>query len=180
MAESSLSLNDRIVLALVCESPRHGFAIARELTPDAALGSIWRVGRAQVYRSIDRLVALGLATPAQTEPGAGGPERLVLRATPAGRASTETWAVTPVDRLRDVRTELLVKLVVCARLCLDGAGLLRAQTDVVDHIAARLAERAAPSDEARLPVLWRRQSAAAARRFVDEDAPVWWVDRSND
>jgi DNA-binding PadR family transcriptional regulator len=197
MAEPSLSLNDRVVLALVCEAPRHGFAIARELTPDAALGSIWRVRRAQVYRSIDRLIAHGLAAPAQTEPGAGGPERLVLRATPAGRSSTASWAVTPVDRLRDVRTELLVKLAVCGRLHLDGAALLRAQTEIIDRIAARLGERltapgpttadsgdagtggTAVEGEARLPLLWRSQSAAAARRFVD-DAAAWWASRSND
>ncbi|HEX6239093.1 MAG TPA: PadR family transcriptional regulator [Acidimicrobiales bacterium] len=177
MAEPSLSLNDRVVLALVCESPRHGFAIARELTPDAPLGSIWRVRRPQVYRSIDRLVSHGLAVPAQTEPGAGGPERQVVRATPAGRASAARWAVAPVDRLRDARTELLVKLAVCRRLGLDGAALLRAQTQVVDRIVARLAARSASTDEALLPLLWRRQSAAAARRFVD-DAAAWWESRS--
>ena len=46
-------LTDWVVLALVVEQPRHGFALARELAADGALGEVWTVPRPLVYRAID-------------------------------------------------------------------------------------------------------------------------------
>jgi PadR family transcriptional regulator AphA len=170
------SLNDWLVLALVAETPRHGFAVARALDPGAPLGSIWRVARPQVYRSLDRLTRAGLVAPRGTEPGAGGPERVVVAATDAGTRAVHTWATAPVEHLRDVRAELLAKLMVCRRLDLDGCDLLDRQAVAIDAIHHRLDERLATTrGDARLPVLWRLESARAARRFLGV-ARDWWTD----
>ena len=56
------------------------------------VGRVLTVRRPLIYRALDRLVALGLATPVHSEPGDGGPQRLVHKATPAGKTSTEEMA----------------------------------------------------------------------------------------
>ena len=45
-----LSLTDWVVLGVLTEEPRHGFAVAKELARDAELGQLWTVRRPLVYR----------------------------------------------------------------------------------------------------------------------------------
>lgn len=169
----NLSLNDFAVLTVVGEQARHGFAVARELQRDAPLGAIWRVARPQVYRSVDKVVALGLATLGPPEPG-DGPERHVVALTPSGRQAVERWATEPVDRLRQLRSSLLVKLVACRRLDLDGRTLIAQQSEVIAEISRQLAdELAAADDDRRIALLWRKSSADAAEAFL-RTAADWW------
>jgi DNA-binding PadR family transcriptional regulator len=175
-AGTRLSLSDWAVLVVLAERPRHGFAVARELRADAPLGAIWRVARPQVYRSVERLVAQGLASLGASEPG-HGPERRVATPTATGRQAVAGWATTPVDRLRHLRSELLVKLVACRRLGLDGPALLDRQVAVIAAIRGRLAgELAGSHDDRRVALLWRQATADAADRFL-ADARGWWHDR---
>src|SRR5260370_2856995 len=53
--EHSLSLAEWLVLSLVCEEPRHGFAIARILGREGSMGRIWRVPKPVIYRALQRL-----------------------------------------------------------------------------------------------------------------------------
>lgn len=169
-----LSLSDWAVLVVLAEEPRHGFAVARELRADAPLGGIWRVARPQVYRSVDRLVGRGLAQLGPSEPG-HGPERRVAAPTADGRRAVITWATTPVDRLRQLRAELLVKLVACRRLGLDGGALLDRQAAVIATIRGTLTDDLAHThDDRRIALLWRQATAEAADRFLST-ARDWWV-----
>lgn len=160
----TLSLNEWAVLGLLVESPRHGYDIAAELRPDRPLGEIWTLTRPLVYRAIARLEDLALVAPRREEPGAGGPPRTVYGPTRRGRAELRQWLVTPVTHLRDVRSELLVKLSLAGRLGVDTGGL------VVDQLAAlrprfqQLAEP--PADPADVAGLWRHHSAQAAEAFL--------------
>src|SRR5262245_29519827 len=108
-ATRALALNDWVVLGLLAEHEQHGFAISRELGEDGSLGRTWTVRRSLVYRAIDHLLALGLIEPVRTEDGDHGPRRTVMRPTRRGRARLRAWLQTPVEHLRDVRSELLVK-----------------------------------------------------------------------
>src|SRR3954449_6295285 len=110
-----MSLTDWIVLAVIAEEPRHGFSVARELAPDAALGQVWTVRRPLVYRSLEYLAADRSIKARRTEPGTQGPHRTVYGATRAGRNRLASWLLEPVDHPRDVRSELLVKFVLRAR-----------------------------------------------------------------
>src|SRR4051812_45626935 len=103
MAAPDLSLHEWTVLGLLAEQPRHGFAIARELGPGSLLGDVWRVPRAQVYRALDRLQAVGYAAPRRDEPSAAGPARTVVGPSRAGRAALRRWLARPVTHLRDLR-----------------------------------------------------------------------------
>lgn len=164
---ATLSLNEWAVLGLLAERARHGYDIAAELRPGAVVGDTWRVTRPLVYRALERLEALGLVEPRRTEPGAG-PPRTVYGATRHGRAALRTWLETPVAHLRDVRSALLLKLVLLERLGRDRAPLVRAQRQAFAPLLERLDARPEPD---RVTALWRHHSAAAAAGFLDALEP---------
>ena len=155
-------------LGIVGERPLHGYDVARTLAADGPLGAVWTVPRPLVYRALGQLEARGLVRPASREPSVRGPNRTVLEATAAGRRALARWLVDPVDHVRDVRSELLLKLALLDRRGGDPAPLLAAQralvTELVDGLARR--RRAAAGFDAVL-LTWRIESARAVLRFVD-------------
>lgn len=160
-----LSLSEWVVLALVAEAPRHGYDVAAELAPGRELGEIWTLPRPGVYRALDRLEALGHVEPRRTEPGAAAPPRTVYGATRRGRAALRRWLVEPVAHLRDVRSALLLKLVLAERLSVPTRPLVDAQRAHFAPLLARLSDAPAPTD----PVArWRRHAARAVSAFLDE------------
>jgi DNA-binding PadR family transcriptional regulator len=160
-----LSLTEWAVLGILAGGPAHGFAVARQLEAPAPVGRVWTVSRPLVYRALGRLDDQGLIRPHHTEPGAGGPQRTVYRIGRRGRTALHRWLCTPVAHLRDVRTELLLKLVLCSRLDVDVRPLVTEQRKVFrDHLAAF----ELPAADQRDPVVrWRHESAQAVARFLD-------------
>jgi DNA-binding PadR family transcriptional regulator len=174
-SEIPLSLGDWCVMVVLAEQPRHGFDVGRELSSVTPLGLIWRVAHPQVYRAIDRLVTHGLAELGDADPG-DGPNRRVVTLTPEGQDLVTDWVLTPVDRLRNMRSALLVKLVACRRLGLDGTILIDRQAEIIGEIdRGLLDDLAATQDDLRVALLWRHASAEAAQRFLD-GARQWWAD----
>jgi DNA-binding PadR family transcriptional regulator len=158
-----LLLGEWACLGLVAATPRHGFALARELRPDGPIGRIWSLSRPLVYRAVEQLLARGLVREAGVEPGLAGGPRTVLAATPAGRRAVRTWLRTPVQHLRDVRSELLLKLALADLLQVDRAPLVAAQQAAFAPIFAAMAAEPVPDD----PVArWRREHARAVERFL--------------
>jgi PadR family transcriptional regulator AphA len=163
-ARKPLSLGDQAVLARLAEQPRHGWAIVRELAPDGELGRIWSLSRPLAYRAMDNLTARRLVRATKTEAGQG-PRRTILAATASGRRESEHWLGTPVQHLRDVRTELLLKLALSRRAGRDTRPLLRAQQREFRAIFAAL-DASASHPDADFVDLWRHESAEAVRRFL--------------
>lgn len=166
--EPALSRSEWIVLSVVCEGPTHGNAVSRVLGPDGELGRIWRIQRGVVYRSLDRLIDLGLIQPAGEEATGRGPVRLLVEATDAGQAAARSWQQRPVQHTRDIRSELLVKLALLDRSGTDLHELLAAQRALLVPIADALENRvgsAAGFD--RTLLLWRYETATATLRFLD-------------
>jgi PadR family transcriptional regulator AphA len=159
-----LSLGEHTVLALIAERPRHGWVIVRELAPDGELGRVWTLSRPLTYRAMDSLAARRLVRASGTEAGRG-PRRTILAATAAGRRELAAWLGAPVRHLRDVRTELLLKLVLSRRAGRDARPLLRDQEREFRAIFAAL-DAAAEGPTADLVDLWRYESAEAVRRFL--------------
>jgi DNA-binding PadR family transcriptional regulator len=158
------SLAEHVVLALLVEEPRHGWAIVRELAPAGEIGRIWSLSRPLAYRAIDTLTTRRMIRATGTEPG-DGPRRTILAATPSGVREVDRWLGTPVAHLRDVRTELLLKLTFSARAGRSSRSLLRAQRRVFAPIIEALA-RAAADPDADLVDQWRFENAEAVRRFL--------------
>ncbi|HET9442552.1 MAG TPA: hypothetical protein VFO65_04470, partial [Acidimicrobiales bacterium] len=116
-----------------------------------------------VYRAIERLGALELIAARREEPGAAGPRRTVYGPTRRGRAALRRWLTQPVSHLRDIRSELLLKLVIARRVGVDAGPLVRAQREALAPQFDGL--RAAPGAGDPV-VLWRHHSAMAAERFL--------------
>ena len=135
---ATLALNEWAVLAVVVEKPRHGYDIAAALDRDSEIGRAWRLGRPLVYRALDRLEEAGYIERRRTEPGDAAPPRTVYGATRKGRAALKRWLHEPVQRLRDVRSALLLKLVLIDRLGLDRAPLVEAQQGSLRRRVRRL------------------------------------------
>ena len=158
------SLTEMVVLALLVEEPAHGFAVARQLAPATDLGRVLTVRRPSVYRALDRLVAAGLAEADGREPGAAGPVRIPHRATAPGRRAVTDWLMQPVDHIRDIRIELLVKLRLLERSGLDRSGLVDRQRRTLASTLDTLVTDSGDDVVDR----WRHHNAVAARRFLDD------------
>jgi PadR family transcriptional regulator AphA len=167
-AGPSLSLAEWTVLALISERPTHGFAIAQLTAPDGELGRIWHIPRPVVYRAIGRLEEAGLVAPQAVEPGRG-PQRTIYSATPSGRRAVADWLDTPVQHVREVRSQLLIKLALLDRAGTDPIGLLQRQKAILQPIVSAIsAERPERKGFDATLLAWRRASAAAALSFLDD------------
>jgi DNA-binding PadR family transcriptional regulator len=168
MAERSLAPGEWAVLALICERPSHGWAVATQLGPSRELGSVWSLGRPLVYRSIDILAERGLIEPAGHEPGLRGPNRTIYRATCAGATALVQWLEEPVEHVRDVRSLLLLKLIFAERTGIDPRAMLEAQHATIRAAASVLETRmhASIGTEAIL-LRFRLESTRAVVRFVE-------------
>jgi len=163
---TELTLTERVVLALVAEGPTHGWAIARALRPGGEVGTAWSCRAPLVYRALALLAEAGLVRPAGEAEGRG-PNRTIVEATPAGHEAVAAWLREPVARGRDLRSELLVKLLLLDRRGLDPAPLVRRQRERLDPIATDFgaqAERATGSEQ--LIALWRSTATRAALEFL--------------
>ena len=158
-----------LVLGLIDERPTHGFALARLVARDGALGRVYVIPRPVVYRSIGRLAEAGLVQPQGVERGQGGPQRTVFRITPRGRRVLRSWLSRPVEHVRDLRTEFLAKLALLERLGSDPGPLLAAQRRVLTPIVDALTEQKLQARNFdRTIIAWRYQVAQAAIRFLDD------------
>ncbi|MDX8150747.1 helix-turn-helix transcriptional regulator [Patulibacter brassicae] len=166
--KTDLLVHEWLVLALVAEEPRHGYAVAELLAPDGDLGRIWRVGEPLCYRAIATLDRLDLVAVDAVLTG-GGPPRKRYAATAAGRERLDAWLATPERRLRELRPGLLLKLRLLERAGADRRPLLEAQrallTDLLDDLGAPPGEG---DDTAALLDGWRRAVGRGALAFVQE------------
>jgi DNA-binding PadR family transcriptional regulator len=166
--DTSLPLAEYTVLAVLSERPTHGFAIARLTAPDGELGRIWHIPRPVVYRSIGRLLDAGLITQAAVESGRG-PQRTLYTATREGRRVAAQWLDTPVEHVRDVRSQLLLKLALLDRVGRDPTDLLRRQKVILEPIAEAVrTERPERKGFDATLLAWRRATAAATMNFLDD------------
>jgi DNA-binding PadR family transcriptional regulator len=159
-------LGEWACLGILSEGPAHGFAVASRLKPDGDIGRVWELSRALTYRSLSQLTSAGLVEEAGTERGIAGGTRTLLRPTAAGREALHRWLIEPVQHLRDLRSELLLKLVLGQRLGCNQTTMLREQHHIVAIATDRLATLAhsAPDD---MIARWRWESAKAALAFLD-------------
>lgn len=161
-----LLLGEWACLGLIYPGPTHGFAVAAALKRSGEIGRVWSLSRPLTYRAIDQLVTRELVAVVGEERGIAGGNRTLVAATRAGRAQLRKWLRTPVEHLRDVRSELLLKLLLAERCGVDIGPMLVRQRSQVAAMEAVLRDRVGthPDD---VVARWRAESAGAARRFLD-------------
>jgi PadR family transcriptional regulator AphA len=166
-----LSTNDWAVLALVAERPTHGWALATTLARGGELGSVWAISKPIVYHGLDRLEHAGLIRPAGLERGERGPHRIMFSVTARGRRELETWLAEPVERVRDLRSVFLLKVVLSERAGRDPDPLLVAQRDIlvpfIGWLEARLDDGAAEVPGEATALAFRLEATSAIVRFID-------------
>lgn len=163
-SSSELLLGEWACLGVIAEKPSHGFAVATRLAPTGDLGRIWSLSRPLTYRAIDQLIGRGYIETHGEEPGIAGGQRTVLRITRSGRAALHAWLGLPVPHLRDLRSELLLKLEIGRQIGVEQSLMLKEQRRIVDGIIRGL-EKSVDRDD--VVTIWRIESAEAARRFLD-------------
>jgi PadR family transcriptional regulator AphA len=163
VATADSLLARHVVLALIVEKPRHGWAVHRELAPESEIGRAWTLSRQLTYRAIDNLEKEGLVRRASRRSGDGG-DRVVLSPTSAGKKRARAWLEEPIEHVRDVRTELLVKLILRRRAGLGITDFVVEQrkrfTDVLDALTSNRSND--------LVDVWRAESARSVMRFLEE------------
>ena len=162
------SVLDQIVLALIGEKPRHGFAVSKELETDPSLSAVIRARRPLVYRSINSLVDAKLIRETKTEPGDQGSLRVIYATTATGKSTTTTWLNDTVDHPRDARIELLAKFVLRNRRNLTNQQLAKRQKKLFENQAAKLqVSTNLATDDVRLVSLWRVETINAMIRLLE-------------
>lgn len=162
-----LLLGEWACLGVLYPSPMHGFAVAALLAPDASIGRVWSLSRPLTYRSLDQLEARGFIAPIAREPGSAGPNRTVLAATRSGRSRLRAWVREPVEHLRDLRSELLLKLVLAKHCGIESNAMLAAQLEHTRLMAQALSGGVSVGDQPDPVMLWRSESANGAVRFLE-------------
>jgi PadR family transcriptional regulator AphA len=165
-SEHHLLLGEWACLGILYPAPTHGFAVAARLKPSGDVGRVWSLSRALTYRSLEQLTLRGYIQPVGEEPGIAGGNRTILAATRAGRAQLRKWLAAPVVHLRDLRSELLLKLIIADICDIDITPMLEAQHEHITTRAAAISAQVSdePSD---VVALWRSESSKAALRFLD-------------
>jgi PadR family transcriptional regulator AphA len=161
MARQDAQLARNVVLALVVHTPRHGWAIHEQLSPTGDVGHAWTLSRQLIYRAIDTLVEDGLVKRATPKDGGGG-DKVIISSTAAGKRVAMQWLDSPVTHLRDVRTELVLKVMLREKMGLPLASFLESQHEIFDPLISSINK-----DASSTPVnLWRKESANAVKRYL--------------
>jgi DNA-binding PadR family transcriptional regulator len=162
-----LLLGEWACLGVLYPAPSHGFAIAARLKPTGDVGRVWSLSRPLTYRGLEQLTSLGYVHVVGEEPGIAGGNRTILAATRTGRARLRAWLDTPVAHLRDLRSELLLKLIIAEICGIDITSMLARQRAHIEALAAVLTAQIDDSDGTDVVALWRSESSLAALRFLD-------------
>jgi DNA-binding PadR family transcriptional regulator len=166
--EEQLLLGEWACLGILYPAPTHGFAIAARLKPGGDIGRVWSLSRPLTYRSLDQLTSRGCIHAVGEEPGIAGGNRTILAATRSGRAQLRKWLHTPVAHLRDLRSELLLKLII-AELCdIDVSKMVEEQYEHIEQLAIALSGQIEDHTSVDVVALWRRELSQAALRFLDQ------------
>jgi tRNA (adenine37-N6)-methyltransferase len=167
-ARTHPSLPEWASLGLLCERPRHGWAIAGELAPAGEVGRVYSCTRPLAYRALGQLREAGLVEERGTAASDEGPNRTTLAATRRGRAAFRKWRDSAVEHVRDLRSELMLKLLFHDRAGSDPDELLREQAAFLirGELALERQLRSATAFDRTL-VLWRLSVVRAALSFVE-------------
>jgi DNA-binding PadR family transcriptional regulator len=168
VAERALAPGDWAILSLLVERPAHGWALGLEMGRTGAIGQVWTVGRPLVYRTLGTLEQRGLIERVGDEKGSRGPNRELFQATAEGRRAAMNWLAEPVTHVRDIRSLLLLKLLLLVRTGRPTRPLLEAQRAAVLPVAGSLRAGLETSrDSQRILLRFRLESTLGVIAFID-------------
>jgi PadR family transcriptional regulator, regulatory protein AphA len=123
------------VLGLVALGERSGYDLA--LLADNSVQHLWTPSRSQVYKTLPRLVAAGLARKREVEQK-GRPDKALYRITGSGRAALRSWLDEVEEEPASGRIVFPLKLFFCE---FGSAGTAQAQLRAYRRFLERRLER---------------------------------------
>jgi DNA-binding PadR family transcriptional regulator len=99
------------LLALLSEGPKYGLKLREEF--EERTGEVWPLNVGQVYTTLQRLERDGLV---ESDDNAQDSPQKGFRITAAGHEELSAWLRTPPDQSSPPRDELVMKVLVAARL----------------------------------------------------------------
>lgn len=108
MATRELLPGELAVLALLRNQPMHGYEMARYFDRDD-LSEVCPIEQSLLYTYLRNTEERGLVRWSEVRVGLRPPRKL-YELSESGRTQVETWLDAPVQRLREVRFEFLLKL----------------------------------------------------------------------
>jgi DNA-binding PadR family transcriptional regulator len=155
------------ILGLLHERPAHGYELQRSFSPDGDLAGVAQIEQPTLYAALKDLATRELVAGTEAREGAR-PPRTVYALTPGGERLLTAWLRAPVQRLRQVRLDFLLKVYFARqRGVREVRALVDAQIRACHDYLSGLEEQAAglsPDDFAYLVVESR---TSAARSTLD-------------
>lgn len=136
--KTGLSVGEYAILGVLRERQMHGYEIARRFSPDVDLGIVLPMDMSNVYALLKDLHEQGLIEGRREAVGLR-PPRTVYQLTEDADGQLRHWLEEPVRRMREVRSDLLIKLYFCAGIGANATiRLLDAQIAASHAYLARL------------------------------------------
>ena len=160
--KTALATAEYAVLGLLRRRPAHGYDLQRRLGGGVGIARVCHVEPAMVYAILKSLSGLELIDGTWDE--SDYPPKAVYALTPEGEHAFERWLRQPVARMREVRSDFLLKLYF-ANLEDRGLGrdLLEAQLAACDEYAASIQAELAAADPGGFDEIVLQSKASAAR-----------------
>ena len=155
------------ILGILSRGPAHGYDICYRLRE--GVGSIWRLGKSQVYALLIQLERDGLVLHERV-----GQENLpaknVFRLTERGEEVFREWLDRPVDHIRDMRLEFLTKLWFAAQSEPSSESLL------IEKQAAACRAKVSALVKLRSAAKTETESLSASFRLKLVEAAISWLE----
>ena len=162
-ADAALTPAQYAILGLLRGRPAHGYELQRSFAPESDLGAVIRLEQAALYAALNELAARGLIAGAETREGAR-PPRTVYALTAEGQRLLAGWLTAPVERLRQVRLDFLLKAYFAQQRGAEHLrSLVNAQVAACHAYLADLEARAAELDPEAFAYLVTESRISAAR-----------------
>lgn len=94
------------ILGMLCLRPMTGYELKK--TINYSIGMFWNESYGQIYPTLKKLVADGLATAKQSK-GRGTANKYLYKPTAKGRQTLKTWLALPA-KTNIIRSEILLKI----------------------------------------------------------------------
>lgn len=159
MAARVLLPGEYAVLGLLRLRPMHGYEMSRHFDDD--LVDVFPMEQSSLYTYLRNVEGRGLVSWEEHRVGQR-PPRKIYRLEPAGLAAVDAWLRRPVERIREVRLDFLLKLYFLHESDPAAAGQLVEEQVAVVRRYLQSVEAQQPRDSFHALVLGSRRSAARA------------------
>jgi DNA-binding PadR family transcriptional regulator len=151
------------VLGCLDQAPSHGYDLLRHFNEGGDLAGVVRFEQPTLYATLKELAGRGLIAGHEEREGLR-PPRTVYALTPAGNDQLDRWLEAPVQRLREVRLDFLLKVYFTRkRRPASVRDLVDRQIAVCHRYLSDLEGRAAGAAPESFPYLVTQSKLSAAR-----------------